>query len=312
MELLYKREHLGCVNYEDHKRPMVELVSIDKDEPWENLPLENKLVFLLNGEIKFSYGKFSDCSINKKQIFYLPSDYLFKCKALEQSTLLLMCMRESTQFCDNFDFEDLARFPCKEEPGNPGAGSDTTKDIVINDIEGFTSQESMPNTLEINDVMEQYLNFLEQCITVGLKCKFFYSIKVKELFYIFRCFYPKEKLNRFFNQILNGSSEFASFIIQNAYKYKSVTELAQDLNYTVSGFEKRFKRIFGASPYKWMTQQKAEKIFHEIRATEQTFKQISYNFDFTSLSHFNDFCKSKFGRTPGEIRQNKRNGGNVE
>jgi len=311
MDLLYKNEHLGCINYEQNKRPLIELITIEKNELWEKRPLENQLVFLLSGEIISSFGKFRDCPIHKKQIIYLPSDYHFSCKSLEKSTLMFFCLRGCTQFCDSFRFEDLVKYPYKSQE-NIEEDLCITEDIEEKEYILFEDQYSTPNTLEINEVMDQYLDFLKQCITTGLRCKFFYSIKMKELFYIFRCFYPKEALNRFFCQVLNSGTEFASYILENSHQYKSVKELADAMNYTVSGFEKRFKRVFEISPYKWMTNQKAEKIYHEISTSEQTFKQISYNFGFTSLSHFNDFCKAKLGKTPRDIRRNRVNGENAE
>ena len=84
------------------------------------------------------------------------------------------------------------------------------------------------------------------------------------------------------------------------------------MNYTVSGFEKRFKRVFGVSPYKWMNNQKAKMIFQQVRTTDLTLKEISANFGFTSLSRFNDFCKTNLGKPPGDIREKSHIGGNHE
>lgn len=293
MELLYLEEHLRCINYDHGENPIIELVSIEKGELWENLPLGNKLIFLLNGEISFSFGKYTDCLIGSKRILYLPTGYKFTCKAMESSKFLAVCIQGYTCFCDDYHFKDLEK--------------------IISDIPGYPDLVgTKPTTLEINGVMEKYLDNLLDYIYVGAKCRSFYLIKIKELFYIFRWFYPKEALAGFYQYALKGGSDFAASIMDTWHKYKSVGELAEAMNYTVSGFEKRFKRVFGISPYKWMMNQKAKKIFHQVRATDLTFKQISYEFGFSSLSRFNDFCKANFGKSPGEIRENSGNGGKQE
>lgn len=293
MKLLYLEEHLRCINYDRGENPIIELVSVEKDKLWNNLPLGNKLVFLLKGEILFSFGKFTDCLLKNKQILHLPTGHNFTCSALDDSTLLVMCIQGNTSFCDDYLFKDLE----KHTP-NMFNNQDTI--------------ELKPATLEINSFMEKYIDALLDYINIGAKCKHFYQIKIKELFYIFRWFYPKETLMDFFWYALKGGNEFAACIINTWPKYKSVNELAQAMNYSVSGFEKRFKRVFGVSPYKWITNQKAERIFHKVRTSNLGFKQISADFGFTSLSHFNDFCKTNLGKSPGDIRGNNEIGGNHE
>lgn len=293
MKLLYSAEHLRCIHYDQGESPIMELVCIEKGGSWENLPIGNKLVFLLTGEILFSIGQFTNCTIEEKRILYLPTGYRFTFKSIEDSTLLIMCIQGQKGFCDNYYFSDLE----KNIP-NMSEYSNLTKE--------------KPVTLEINEIVEKYLDPLIQCMQTGAKCKRFYHIKIKELFYIFRWFYSKEILFEFFQYALKGGNEFASYIMDNWHKYSTVGELSEAMNYTISGFEKRFKRVFGISPYKWMTSQKAERIFHQVRNTDLAFKQISANFGFTSLSRFNDFCKAHLGKSPGDIRENNKVGGNQE
>ncbi|MFV0330996.1 MAG: helix-turn-helix domain-containing protein [Dysgonomonas sp.] len=270
----------------------MELIVVEKGKLWENRPLGNKLVFLLTGKMFFSIGQFPNCMVEEKRILYLPTGYQFRFKAIEDSTLLIMHIHGQKHFCDDFNFKDLE------------------KNISISGHSNLKKEG--PITLEINEIVEKYLDPLIQFIEKGARCKCFYIMKIKELFYIFRWFYSKEVLYDFFQSALKGGSEFSSYIIDNWHKYNTVGELSEAMNYTVSGFEKRFKRVFGISPYKWMINQKAERIFHQVRTSDLTFKQISSNFGFTSLSHFNDFCKAHLGKSPGDIRENSKIGGNRE
>ncbi|MBK5719713.1 helix-turn-helix transcriptional regulator [Dysgonomonas sp. Marseille-P4677] len=293
MKLLYSEEHLRCIHYDQGKNPVIEVVSIEKNESWENLPLGNKLIFLLSGEISFSYGQFINYKVGEKNIIYLPTGFKFSCNAFENSTLFVMSIQGHKNFCEDYLFKDLEK-----------------KNYSVPDYSSLA--EVKPAILEINEALEKYIDTLLLYVNAGAKCKSFYMIKIKELFHIFRWFYPKDSLKEFFRYSLKGGSEFGSYIMDNWQKYASVGELAEAMNYTVSGFEKRFKRVFGVSPYKWMLNQKAERIFHQIRMTDLTFKQISANFGFTSLSRFNDFCKSNFGNPPGNIRENNGIGGKHE
>lgn len=293
MELLYSEEHLRCINYDRGANPVIEIASVKKNELWENLPLGNKLIFLLSGEISFSFGKYINCRTGEKGIMYLPAGHKFICRALEDSKLIIISIQGHTYFCEDYHFKDLEK-------------------NTLNVFDCSKSAVEKPVILEINEVMDKYLDILLQYLDAGAKCKAFYIIKIKELFYIFRWFYPKETLVDFFQYSLKGGTQFASYIMDTWSKYKSVGELAEAMNYTVSGFEKRFKRVFGVSPYKWMVNQKAEKVFHQVRTTDLTFKQISSNFGFTSLSRFNDFCKANFGKPPGDLRENYGIGGNDE
>jgi AraC-like DNA-binding protein len=79
--------------------------------------------------------------------------------------------------------------------------------------------------------------------------------------------------------------------------------LAKKVNYSISGFEKRFKRVFDMSPYQWIQAQRAQAIYHEIHCSSKTFAELGYDFGFSSPSHFSNFCKQMFKETPGRLRK---------
>ena len=92
---------------------------------------------------------------------------------------------------------------------------------------------------------------------------------------------------------------------KNALKYKTITELAESMNYTISGFEKKFKKAFKTTPHLWIKQKKADKIYYDLTMTDICLKEIIDNYGFKSDSYFNDFCKTNFGESPGRIRKNR-------
>ena len=154
--------------------------------------------------------------------------------------------------------------------------------------------------------MENYLDLLLECYRGGLHCHYYNENKVRELMFIFRAFYPKEQLRKFFSPALTGDTSFSQFIMDNYNSYNTLSDMASSLNYTVSGFEKKFRKIFGCSPYNWLKRRKALDIYQCISTSNLRMNEISNNFGFSSPAAFNTFVKQTFGITPGQIRQNKK------
>jgi AraC-like DNA-binding protein len=75
------------------------------------------------------------------------------------------------------------------------------------------------------------------------------------------------------------------------------------MNMTLSGIEKRFRKVFNTSGYKWMNDQKTKKIYHALCTNDHNFKELSAEFGFASEAAFNRFCKQHLGQTPGQIRK---------
>lgn len=100
---------------------------------------------------------------------------------------------------------------------------------------------------------------------------------------------------------------FSQQVMDHYMKCHNAAELAKLLNYSISGFEKRFKKVFNDTPFHWMMCQKAHNVYLEIRAGEMNFKQISDKYEFSSPSVMDDFIKQMFGKTPGQIRKGIKN-----
>lgn len=90
----------------------------------------------------------------------------------------------------------------------------------------------------------------------------------------------------------------------NNYKRTSnIKDLAELSYYSLSGFDKKFRRIFGQAPSKWMNERRKTNIYKELFDANKTLKQISKEYGFSSAVYFNNYCKSVFGMSPGEIRK---------
>lgn len=287
MSFLHLCEQMKCINYNGESDSSIQVKEMAESCLYEEFSAFNTILFLPKGKISYFWGSYVDCTMLEGQFLYLPANYKFTYKTEIQSTLLFLKLHQKIQFCDRYRLEDLIF---------------TTKDNRHGSV--FQVDIKTPFMLAANDILNDYVLQLLKSIESGLRCEGFFTLKIRELFYLLGAFYPKEDLSRFFKKALSYDSNFSHHVIQNSHKYQSLTDLADSMNMTVSGIEKRFKKVFGTSGYKWMTEQKVKKIFHAICSSDSNFKEISEDFGFSSKSTLNDFCKRHMGKTPGEIRRN--------
>ncbi len=278
MKLLYSEEHLSCFQYENRENPAIEHVTRQKDSHLNIFNEANKIVFVLKGSVTVSFDSHVKELINKGRFYFVPAKCQYNSIAHEDTEVLLFRMNMNLNFCDHFSFEMLL-----------DKNANTQKNS------GFT-------TLETNFVLQKYLESMEMYLNEGLKCFYLFELKQKELLFLLRAYFLKEELFNFFNPVLSPDIQFSNKVYEYCEKVKTSKELAECMNYSLSGFEKRFKRVFGMPAYKWLKTKKARNIYHEITCTKKTFSEIGFEYGFSSSSYFNDFCKTNFGKTPGEIR----------
>ncbi len=287
MSFLHLCEQMKCINYNSESDSSIKVKEVNENCLSEEFSTFNTILFLPKGKILYSWGSYVDCVMSENHFLYLPANYKFTYKTEVPSTILFVKLHQKIQFCDRYRLEDLI-FSTKDNRH----GSVFQVDIKI------------PFMLTTNEIMTEYIMQLVKCVENGLRCESYFALKIRELFYLLGAFWPKEDLSRFFKKALSYDSNFSHHVIQNSHKYQSLTDLADSMNMTVSGIEKRFKKVFGTSGYKWMTEQRVKKVFHAICSSDSNFKEISEDFGFSSKSTLNDFCKRHMGKTPGEIRRN--------
>ncbi|MFV0419693.1 MAG: helix-turn-helix domain-containing protein [Dysgonomonas sp.] len=279
-----KHEHLTCVNYEGvstnfNKKPIIEVSELLKGKVRERTLSESKIMLIMKGKFSISYERHINKKVKEGKMLLLPSSSKFIARAEEDASIIIFRLRDKVELCDRVGLEQL--------------------------FNKFKTPEESFNLLDIKEEVAYFLKGLNQCLTDGLRCRYYFELKMKELFFLLRAYYTKEELARFFYPLLSNDATFSEFVYNNYNKVKTVQDLAALSNYSHSGFIKRFKKAFGMPAYQWMKQQKASRILHEINCTDKTLKEICDEHDFSSLSQFNDFCKSNFGYPPSQIRKNK-------
>lgn len=275
MELLYSDEHFKCSNYSWHE-PLIKILNLN-NEVYEFNPVSNYLAIVYKGNITFNSG-IQSREMQEGDMFVIPLLDTNTIEAKDNCRIFLFKLNMDLIFCDHFPLEKLY-------------------DHMETGEERIISQNT-------NEILDNYLKSLEGYMTDGLLCVYFLEIKIKEFLFILRAYYTKESLAGLFHILLNKDNEFSRQVFENVKKVKTVKELAESMYYSVSGFEKRFKKVFGISANKWMQQNISRQIFHEINCSNKTMKEIAYQFGF-SPSYFNDYCKRIFHLTPSQLKEKK-------
>ena len=283
MQLLYANEHLSCFHYDKMENPTIRYIECEQVEERKFKLDKNIMFIMLEGSGFVSFGKTVNKSIEEGDIILLPAHTESVGVANEKIIALLFYLPASFSFCDHFSLEML-----HTELKNRK-----------------TEKKNMSNvkSLKINQRIKSYLDTFLPVFDDGLKCQYYLDLKIKELFFLLRAYNTKEDLATFFAPILTDDMDFYNQIMSKYLSVKTVKELAQLTNYSLTGFEKRFKKIFGTSAHKWIKSQLATNIYHEIRCSRKTFMEISDIYGFSSSAHFSNFCKSTFGKTPKSIRK---------
>jgi AraC-like DNA-binding protein len=273
--------HLDCFNYSKNKdNPLIEIRRYNSGTTHQIVASTNAIVVILNGTLNYSLGQTISKQAAAGTIVMLPIKHHCLIEMIEDTTLIILRLDIDINFCDHFSLEMLYREKRKKKEKKGGI-----------------------KTLEANSIVISYLNCLAMLLNDGLYCGYLLELKLKEFLYILRYYYPLQELKDFFASILSDDFKFLMHVMKNYDPTLTVDDLVKKMHYSLSGFEKRFKKVFDMPPSQWLQAQKARAVYHEINCTTKTSSELGYEFGFSSPSHFNNFCKRVFNNSPGNIRK---------
>ena len=157
--------------------------------------------------------------------------------------------------------------------------------------------------LEFTPLIETYIESLKIFLELGFNDRLYIYLKTREFFHLMYVSYTIDQRTQFFNALVSKNKEFSDFIHKNYRQAESIRDLAALCCLSLSGFEKRFRKVFGVSALHWITSKRAADIYQEICHNKKSIKQISSDYGFSSVSHFHRFCKDKLGLSPGDVRR---------
>ena len=159
--------------------------------------------------------------------------------------------------------------------------------------------------LHIKKSVIRFLSLLDMYFKEGIHDSNFYELKRQEFIFLLFHLYRSEELAQFLFCILSKDIQFMKTIVSSYLNAKNVQELAKLVNYSTSGFIKKFKKCFNSSPYKWMQRQKSKQILTEIGKGTKSLQEIANEYKFSSYQHFSVFCKAQLGAPPTVIFEKK-------
>lgn len=280
METICATPQETCYHY-NKDNPLIEVHSSVKGEISEYLPTDHVIMFIVKGQLKLSLNMYDESILEENTFFFHPGNVKSLMESLTDYTLIILRFRLNMDLCAQFPLQQLC-----DEAKQP--------------------EQKQLCALPVTELIQPYMDGLQKLFEDDNYCAYFHELKLKEFLFLLKISYSQEELQRLFHPILNKDLEFAAKIYSNLHKVKTVKDLIEIFNYSYSGFEKRFKKIFGVSAYKWLQNERAKAIYHEITCTTKTIVTIGYEFGFSSPSHFNDYCRRMFNDTPGNLRKTNR------
>lgn len=234
------------------------------------------IVFILEGELEFSYGSYLKRHVKKGEIlFIVPETEIFAQSIADTLILVLIFDNEIRSVCDNCALYNYA--------------------IDVYDIKpDFYTLQMTPQIQMFADVV---LNYIE----TKTQCKYLNELKQKELFVIFPHNYALKELRAFFYPVLGHKTSFRTQVLKAAQSISTVQEIAQHLGMSKRNFSRKFSEEFGEPARFWLLKQKAKYIKLKLLVPGTTISDIMQEYKFTDLSHFTKFCKEHFGSTPTEL-----------
>lgn len=240
---------------------------------------QNELLFIINGQVRISGLNFSDILVSGGQLLSLPNGVEMDITILEDVNCLVYVWSKSG-------------FLCEEQYR-----------IIMGEI----SNDVIWNTLGIIPPLRNFVDAVLLNLENGLSCHHFWRIKEQEFMLLMNSYYSQQELLNFMTPVLHSLNRFRMFVQNNYYKVGTVEELALLGGYGTVTFRRLFKEEYGEPAYQWMNRQKQEHILYDLTYRNLSISEISYKYQFESLSQFSNFCKKYFGKAPREIVKERNN-----
>jgi len=276
MSVFYLDEHRACSNYISDYNIGFKNCQIKQGEFIVPSNKEHHcLFFLISGRVTLFYES-QTYYLSKDSAWFIPISSDYKIYANADASLILNYFNKPIDFCEKVALENLP--------------------ILLD-------QKSYTFMLRINKPLKKFLSTIVFYINEGISCKHFHEIKQKELFYLLRYFYTKTEVAGLFAPIISNNIDFKNKVLANYLNVSSVKELAQICNYSLSSFNRIFKKNFNENPYLWLQNQKIKYIAGRLSDKNIPLGQIIDEFRFSSPSHFTIFCKKHLNLTPSQFRK---------
>ncbi|NDW08670.1 helix-turn-helix domain-containing protein [Dysgonomonas sp. 520] len=254
---------------------LIRFLNFEKGSDWETKEGESRIIVVTKGRLGISSNMQNSLTVSESRLFFLPAGDHLSARVLEKSSVIVINLIDSVHL-ETLNISSI----CEQKP----------------DI----------SCLKMESVLHAYVRSLQMYEESGISSEVLYTLKIRELICILKMSYSNEELTDFFRSHLSNDFHFSEQVRKLSQNTLNVRLLAEKMNYSYSGFNKRFRKTFGMSAYSWLRQRRTNTVYYEIYYTNKTLKQISTDHKFATLSHFNEFCHKNLGKAPSEIRRKRR------
>lgn len=291
MKITLIKEHEKCPYNCKNDRNIIERLEIGQKREYKTHTSSNKIIIITEGEAEVCFDRVKPRKVQQKEMFYVGLGQNLRLSSKTNAVLFIFRLQIKTKLCNCFPLTKLMRYVERHHNER--------------DIKEVIKNKDQLYVLPVLPEISSNLTLLTTCLSSKLHCNYYFDLKINELLFAIGKLYNHQQQAQFFEEVLSPDMSFSERVRKDVLKYKTVSELAESMNYTISGFEKRFKKIFNTTPHQWIKQKKADKIYYDLTMTDTCLKEIVDKYEFKSDSYFNDFCKSNFGASPGKIRKNR-------
>lgn len=245
----------------------------------------NTLVFILEGEVEFSYNEYIGKRFKKGDMMFIPQASHMYSVALADTQMLVLTYDLATEsYCSNCVLSKI-KF----------------------DVKGIEEIEYDFQPLKMTPAVFQFAELFKTYIESDIRCMYLHELKQKELFIIMEYAYTHRQQMEFFYPILGEDIKFRNKVLRIAHEQLTVEQYAIQLNMTTRTFARKFKDEFGQTTQQWLLQHKMSQIKLRLSLPSVNISTILHEFKFSDASHFYRFCRTHFGCTSKELIEQLRN-----
>lgn len=241
---------------------------------------DNLLLFLLHGELSFGNELVESQRLKGREFAFIEAPFSLRMNIKQDSCAMILYYRDSLWITS----------PEMQENGS------SQKVRFCN--HNFVLPVKEPLLLFLNQLRRYHMDGLDFSQTL-------YDVKLRELTFIFEKYYSDEASVEAFRQNVSTSLDFRTKVMSTYQQAKTAKELADLCGYGLKSFQRMFRLHFNETPYQWMRKQMVAPIEDKLKDESIPIKQIVAEYGFSSVSHFNTYCRKYFGATPKAVRGRK-------
>lgn len=273
--------HDKCPNYISDHYIGFRIVTPKKGDYYINKEYTyNTLVFMIEGEVEFSYDEYVGKRFKKGDIMFVPrASHMYSVALTDAVMLVLTYDMGAVNYASNCVL--LQRTLDKQE----------LNEIVYD----FQPLKMTPEIMQFAELFCAY-------ITKDYRCLYLHELKQKELFIVMEFAYTRQQRMELFYPVLGEDMPFRARVMKMAHEQPTIEEYARQLNMSPRSFRRKFEAEFQTTVYRWLLQRKKAQIQLKLSIPNTSVVDILREFKFADASHFYRFCREHLGATFTELK----------